>query len=227
MVVEIPHLRADAQRNLERILEAARAVFARDGLEASVADVAERAGVGTATIFRRFPTKDDLVSAVIEYDLETFGARAHEALQSADPGEAIGEFMSSVIQSFIEDRCLCEAMGSELFNRPRIQELVGGMTESIDSLVQRAQAAGAIRDDIVAADIGFLVNAVAQAGLRLEPSAPGAWRRYAEIVFAGLRPEGARPLTHKPPTPQQFHEAKTAESTRTRRTPPQQPPPAA
>jgi len=227
MVVEIPHLRADAQRNLERILEAARAVFARDGLDASVADVAERAGVGTATIFRRFPTKDDLVSAVIEYDLETFGARAHEALQSADPGEAIGEFMSSVIQSFIEDRCLCEAMGSELFNRPRIQELVGGMTESIDSLVQRAQAAGAIRDDIVAADIGFLVNAVAQAGLRLEQSAPGAWRRYAEIVFAGLRPEGARPLTHQPPTPQQFHEAKTAEATRTRRTAPQQPPPAA
>jgi AcrR family transcriptional regulator len=56
MVVEIPHLRADALRNLERILEAARTVFARDGLDASVADVAERAGVGTATIFRRFPT---------------------------------------------------------------------------------------------------------------------------------------------------------------------------
>ena len=70
MVVEIPHLRADAQRNLERILEAARAVFARDGLDASVADVAERAGVGTATIFRRFPTKDDLVAAMLEYELE-------------------------------------------------------------------------------------------------------------------------------------------------------------
>jgi len=226
MVVEIPHLRADAQRNLERILEAARAVFARDGLDASVADVAERAGVGTATIFRRFPTKDDLVSAVLEYELEAFGTRARQALESADPGEAIGEFMTSVIESFIEDRCFCEATGSELFNRPRIQELVAEMTETVQSLLARAQAAGAIRDDVVAADIGFLVNAVGQAGLRLEHTAPGAWRRYVEIVLGGLRPEGARPLTHKPPTPQQFHEAKAVESKRANRTP-RQPPPAA
>ena len=223
MVVEIPHLRADAQRNLERILEAARAVFARDGLEASVADVAERAGVGTATIFRRFPTKDDLVSAVLEYELDAFGARARAAAESDEPGEAIGAFMTSMIQSFIEDRGFCEAMGTELFNRPRIQELVGDLTVSLEQLLKRAQAAGAIRDDVVAADIGFLVNAVGQAGLRLEHTAPGAWRRYAEIVLGGLRPEGARPLTHKPPTPQQFHEAKTVESKR----PPRRPPSAA
>ena len=80
MVVEAPHLRADAQRNLERILEAARAVFAEDGLDASVADVAERAGVGTATIFRRFPTKDDLVAAMLEHELEAIvAARAQAA----------------------------------------------------------------------------------------------------------------------------------------------------
>ena len=225
MVVEIPHLRADAQRNLERILEAARAVFAHDGLEASVADVAERAGVGTATIFRRFPTKDDLVAAVIEYELETFGARAREAAESDDPGAAIGEFMTSAIGSFIDDRCFCEANGSELFDRPRIQELVAGVTESVELLLHRAQAAGAIRDDVVAADIGFLVNAVGQAGFRLEHTAPGAWRRYAEIVLGGLRPEGARPLAHKPPTPQQFHEAKAGRAPSGR--PPRRPRPAA
>ena len=70
MVAEAPHLRADAQRNLERILAAARVVFTEDGLEASVADVAERAGVGTATIFRRFPTKDDLVAAMLEREAQ-------------------------------------------------------------------------------------------------------------------------------------------------------------
>jgi AcrR family transcriptional regulator len=208
MVVEIPHLRADAQRNLERILEAARAVFARDGLDASVADVAQRAGVGTATIFRRFPTKDDLVVAVLEYELEAFAARAREAASSDDPGAAIGEFMTSVIAASIEDRCFCEASGSRLFDRPRIKELTAVVTESVESLLTRAQAAGAIRNDIVAADIGFLVSAVGQAGLRLEQTAPGAWRRYAEIVLDGLRPEGARPLAHKAPTPQQVHEAK-------------------
>src|SRR5207244_734984 len=85
MVVEATHLRADAQRNLERILEAARAVFAEEGLEASVADVAERAGVGTATIFRRFASKDDLVAAMLEQELETVVARARAAAQADDP----------------------------------------------------------------------------------------------------------------------------------------------
>jgi AcrR family transcriptional regulator len=209
MVVETPHLRADAQRNLERILAAACDVFARDGLDASVADVAERAGVGTATIFRRFPTKDDLVAAVLEHELEAFAGRAREAAESDDPGVAVERFMTSMIQSFIEDRCFCEASGSELFQRPRMQELVGDLTGSLDLLLRRAQDAGAIRSDVVAADLGFLVSAVGQAGLRLEASAPGAWRRYAELVFAGLRPEGAQPLTHAPPTPQQLHAAKT------------------
>ncbi len=74
MVVETPHLRADAARNLERILEAARVVFAEDGLDASVADIAEQAGVGTATIFRRFATKDDLCAAILEREIETIAA---------------------------------------------------------------------------------------------------------------------------------------------------------
>ncbi len=68
-MVDAIHLRADAQRNLALILEAARAVFAEEGLDASVAEVAERAGVGTATIFRRFPTKDDLIAAILEQEL--------------------------------------------------------------------------------------------------------------------------------------------------------------
>ena len=190
MVVEIPHLRADAQRNLERILEAAREVFARDGLDASVADVAERAGVGTATIFRRFPTKDDLVAAVLEYELEAFAARAREAAESDDPGAAIGEFMTSMIQSFIEDRCFCEASGSELFNRPRIQELVGDLTGSLELLLQRAQAAGAIRDDVVAADIGFLVE-------RGRPGRPPARADRAGRVAALRRDRARRPAARR------------------------------
>src|SRR5271169_4287958 len=107
MVVEIPHLRADAQRNLERILEAARAVFAEDGLEASVADVAERAGVGTATIFRRFPTKDELVAAILEEELTAIVGRARLASESDDPGAAIEEFMASAVESFVRERCFC------------------------------------------------------------------------------------------------------------------------
>jgi AcrR family transcriptional regulator len=209
MVVESPHLRADAQRNLERILEAARAVFAEQGQEACVADVAARAGVGTATIFRRFPTKDDLVAAVLERELEEINARAAAAAGSEDPAAAIGEFMLWAVGTFIDDRCLCEATGGELFTRPEMAELVGQVTASVELLVQRAQGAGAIREDVVAQDIGFLLHAIGQAGLTLERTAPGAWRRYVGIALDGLRPEGATRLTAAPPTPEQLHDAKT------------------
>jgi len=209
MVVEgAPHLRADAQRNLERILEAALAVFAEEGLEASVADVARRAGVGTATIFRRFPTKDDLVAAMLEQELEAFVARAQAARDAADPAAAIAGFFSAAVEGFVADRCLCEASGGDLFERPRMQELVGELTAALEQLLRRAQQSGAIRRDVVAEDIGFLIGAVGHAGLRLEHTAPGAWRRYVEIVLAGLAPTGARRLTHKPPTSQQLHDSK-------------------
>jgi AcrR family transcriptional regulator len=208
MVVEATHLRADAQRNLERILEAARAVFAEEGLEASVADVAQRAGVGTATIFRRFPTKDDLVAAMIEADLAVVVARARAAAEADDPAAAFADFFSKAIEAFVADRCFCEASGGDLFERPRIQELVGEVTDAVQQLLRRAQDAGAIRRDVVAEDVGFLLNAVGHAGLGLERTAPGAWRRYVEIVLAGLAPQGGRKLKHKPPTPEQLHESK-------------------
>jgi AcrR family transcriptional regulator len=210
MVVESPHLRADAQRNLERILESACVVFAERGLDASVSEVAGRAGVGTATIFRRFPTKDDLVAAILERELESVVARAHAAADSDDPAAAIGEFMTVAVEAFVEDRCFCEATGGDLFARPRLKELADEATAALQLLLQRAQKAGAIRRDVVAEDVGFLLGAIGQAGLRLEKTAPGAWRRYVGIVLDGLRPAGARPLTRKPPTSQQLHDAKSS-----------------
>jgi AcrR family transcriptional regulator len=208
MVVEAPHLRADAQRNLDRILEAARAVFAEDGLEASVADVAERAGVGTATIFRRFPTKDDLVAAMLEQELLALVARAEAAAAADDPAAAIAEFFTAAVGGFIDNRCFCEASGGGLFARPRMQELAGKVTAVVEQLLRRAREAGAIRRDIVPEDIAYLVNAVGHAGIRLEHTAPGAWRRYVEIVLAGLAPQSGSKLTQKPPTFEQLHDSK-------------------
>jgi AcrR family transcriptional regulator len=208
MVVDATHLRADAQRNLDRILEAARAVFAEDGLEASVADVAERAGVGTATIFRRFPTKDDLVAAILEQELVALLAHAQAAAAADDPEAAIAGFFSAAVEGFIDNRCFCEASGGDLFERPQMQGFLGEVTAAVEQLLRRAREAGAIRHDVVAEDIAFLVTAVGHAGLRLEHTAPGAWRRYVEIVLAGLAPQGARKLAHKPPTSQQLHDSK-------------------
>ena len=96
----------------------------------------------------------------------------------------------------------------DLFERPRMQKLRGELIAAVDQLLRRAKAVGAIRRDVVAEDIGFLINAVGHAGLRLEHTAPGAWRRYVEIVLAGLAPQGRRKLAHKPPTSQQLHDSK-------------------
>jgi AcrR family transcriptional regulator len=208
MVLETAHLRADAKRNLGRILEAAHDVFAEMGLDASVAEVAERAGVGTATIFRRFPTKDELVAAVLEQELQAVVDRARAALTADDPAAALGDFIANMVEAFITDRSFCEASGGELWGRPRISALVGDVTAAVEELLHRAQRAGAIRRDVVAEDLGFFVNAIGRAGLQLESTAPGAWRRYVELILDGLRPEGARRLAHKPPTTQQLHDAK-------------------
>jgi AcrR family transcriptional regulator len=180
MVVET-HLRSDAQRNLERILEAARAVFAERGLDASVADVAAQAGVGTATIFRRFPTKDDLCVAVIESELEALLAEAEAATSLAD-------LMTAVLERYVADRCLCDAIGSGLFERPSIQALKQRVGASFDTLLRREQEAGTIRPEVMTEDIEYLVNALGQQGMRMEKTSPGSWRKYVDLVLGGLKP---------------------------------------
>ncbi len=213
MVVESPHLRADAQRNLGRIIEAARAAFSKDGLDASVADVAARAGVGTATIFRRFPTKDDLVAEILGQELVALRTRADEAAESNDPAAAIGAFMEWAVETYVADRCMCEASGSAIFTRPRIQQLVAEVTESLGRLLHRAQEAGAVRQDIVAEDIAFLLNAIGRAGLALERVAPGSWRRYLTILLDGLGPDGASRLPVGPPSAAQLRRSKASRET--------------
>ena len=173
-------LRSDAQRNLERILEAARAIFAEHGVDASVADVAARAGVGTATIFRRFATKDELLVAVIEAELNALLVQI-EAAQSLD------ELMTAVLERYISVQCLCDVAGTEMFEQPSIAALKARIGETLDELLRREQEAGTIRADVTARDIEFLINAVGQAGIRAEKEAPGSWRRYVSVVLAGLR----------------------------------------
>lgn len=184
--VETP-LRSDAQRNLERILAAASEIFREVGPDASVAEVAERAGVGTATIFRRFPTKSDLIGAVVEAELTSLLVRVEAAVGGDDPGAALTDFVATGVESYVGDRCLCDTVGGELFERPQIAALAARLFEALDRLVRKAQKSGAIRKDVTAADIAFFVRALGQAGSTLERTDPGAWRRYVAIVLDGLR----------------------------------------
>jgi AcrR family transcriptional regulator len=205
-------LRADAQRNLVRVLDAAREVFAEHGIDAPVTEIAERAGVGVGTIFRRFPTKDDLLVAVVEQRTEQLIEAADLALESSDPGAALRQFMETATAMQISDVCWCEA-GADLFEREGIRELTDVLVGKIGELLTSAQTAGQVRSDVRALDIPVLLMAVAKSGLMLEEAVPGAWKRYLAIILDGLRPEAARPLPRRPLSRRQFEVARRSQPT--------------
>jgi AcrR family transcriptional regulator len=201
-------LRADAQRNLVRVLDAAREVFAEQGIDAPVTDIADRAGVGVATIFRRFPTKDDLLAAVVEQRTEQMIEAADVALESSDPGAALRRFLETLAAMQIHDVCWCDAAGTDLFDRDGVRELTDVLVGKIGELLTRAQTAGQVRSDLRALDIPVLLMAVAKSGLMLEGAVPGAWKRYLGIILDGLRPEAARPLPRRPLSRRDFEAAR-------------------
>ena len=203
-------LRADAQRNLVRVLDAAREVFAEQGIDAPVTEIADRAGVGVGTIFRRFPTKDDLLVSVVEQRTQQLIEAADLALESSDPGAALHGFMETATAMQISDVCWCEA-GADLFEREGIRDLTDVLVGKIGELLTSAQTAGQIRSDVRALDIPVLLMAVAKSGLMLEDAVPGAWKRYLAIILDGLRPEAARPLPRRPLSRRQFEVARRSQ----------------
>jgi AcrR family transcriptional regulator len=169
-------LRADARRNLERVLDAATEAFAASGPEASIDDIARAAGVGHGTVFRRFPTKDDLIYAVIERHVAQMCAIAENALESDDPGEAFFDFVRDVAELAMSTPGLHKCM-VHCGEKPRGAEL----DELGRKVVARAQRAGALRSDLTPAEVGPLIRAA----LLAAPS--GQWRLYLDVVLDGLR----------------------------------------
>jgi AcrR family transcriptional regulator len=178
-------LRADAQRNLDRILEAAADAFAEAGSDVTIDEIARRAGVGHGTVFRRFPTKDALRAAVIRVRLDEMLAAAKSLLDHPDPGAALEEFVWAGAECCRRDRALFE--GVEKCDR--FADVSGAKKElhdTVDRLIRRARRAGAVRRNLDAQDVGALVGAAIEASMHAER--PDAWRRYIQVVLDGLRP---------------------------------------
>jgi AcrR family transcriptional regulator len=194
-------LRSDARRNLELILQAAAEAFAEQGLEVGVADIAKRAGVGTATIFRRFPTKDDLIAAVVLARMDDIVAVAEEC--AALPGgiEAVRRFFVAATEFQIRDRGLMESIDKGRYaSDPRFEEQLGRAFTAIEALVTRAQEAGEIRPDISPADIPVLLHGVCSGAQIASGGQAELWRRYTDLVVDGLRPQPASTLSCPAPT---------------------------
>jgi AcrR family transcriptional regulator len=191
-------LRADASRNRRLLLAAAADEFAERGLDASVADIARRAGLGKGTVFRHFATKDDLLAAIVLDRIDALTTAGEELLAVADPGAALLEFLT-VAADQRQQRDLSFLQEAGDLN----DEVVGArarMFETVHRLVDRARAAGAVRADVTGADVILLMCAPNYVTSYVPDAPPDLWRRYLAIIFDGLRPEGAHALPFPPPT---------------------------
>jgi AcrR family transcriptional regulator len=179
--------RADAVRNRELVLAAAREQFAEHGLDAQMDEIARAAGVGVGTVYRHFPNKDSLLEALAQQRFDAKAQAARDALEIEDPWEGFVAFMTSATRITAGDLALSEAMGQ----RPGLCREAAeraGLFAIVTDLVERAHASGQLREDIRPEDIPSLVSGVGHAVHAGDRGAPAmSWDRYLEIVLAGLR----------------------------------------
>jgi AcrR family transcriptional regulator len=194
-------LRADAERNRRRLLDAAQALFRERGLEVGVAEIAQRAGVGRGTLFRNFPTKQDLIAAIVIDRMGEATEYGRKLLDAPDAGEALFSFLEEVVGRQQLDRCLFEAVADTFLANQDIRaahaEIVGGLEE----LLTRAKQAGAVRSDVGALDVLMLVKGVCEAAAAFAGSDPGIVPRQLDLVRAAISASDAqRPLRGRTPT---------------------------
>ena len=186
-------LRADARRNREAVIAAAKRLFADQGLEAQMPDVAKAAKVGVGTVYRHFPTKDDLIAALVAERFERLAQKARESLETEDAWEGICDFIRFSAQIQADDRGLCEVMGS----RPDVMDAAAraaGLPELCDRLVKRAQRSGELRRDLAWEDIPMIACGLGRITQASVGPATGRWPRLVEIILDGLRAPGSGKL---------------------------------
>ena len=189
-----PAQRADARRNRKRILDAARELFADQGFETQMDQIARRAGVGVGTVYRHFPTKDDLLAALIDDRFEALAAAARAGLESPDAWAGFEDYMRFSAATMAADRALSEAMG-ERPDAMRAAAERANLPELTAALVERAKAEGGLRSEVIWEDIPGLICGMGRGMVegRVGPLSM-SWERYLTILLDGLRAPGETPL---------------------------------
>ena len=187
-------MRADAQRNYTKLLDAASAAFLEHGADdVSLEEIARRAGVGIGTLYRHFPTRQALLEAVYRDQVELLEARAEELLKTEPPGDALADWLRALMRFSSTKHTLTSAL---LAGLGKDSELLSSCSKVIrgaaDALLARAQEAGVVRPDADSGDVIRLVHAVNIATQR-GPADPGQADRLLALILDGLRPQAAGP----------------------------------
>ena len=186
-------LRKDAERNRQRILDAARELFARDGLGVTLNDIAHHAGVGVGTVYRRFPEKEQLIEELFEQQVQELVGLMEEALEDPDPWRGLTGFLRRNLELQARDRAFREIIVGTPEAAQRMRQIRARMFPLGAQLVQRAKDAGALRADFDASDVPMMflmLTTVLDAAREVEPD---LWRRYLEVFIQGLRAEPTPP----------------------------------
>jgi len=190
---ETKALRIDARRNREAVFAAAKELFAEHGIEAQMPDVAKAANVGVGTVYRHFPTKDDLIAAMVAERFERFADKARECLDMDDAWAGVAEFIRFAAQVQADDRGICEVMAERRDLMGQAAE-AAGLPALSDKLVKRAQRAGELRRDLEWQDIPMIACGLGSITQQTMGPAIGRWPRLVEIILDGLRAPGGGKL---------------------------------
>jgi AcrR family transcriptional regulator len=203
-----PGLRVDAERNRERILAAARRLYATEGLGVSMASVAREAGVGKATLSRRFTTREELITAVFADRMDAYAAAVIEALADPDPWHGFTGYIRAVCAMQAADRGFADVLTMTF---PAAKALEARRTEAYDGfveLISRAQAAGRLREDFTSQDLVILLMANAGVIAAAGDAAPDAWRRLVGQMLRAYATTGSEfPELPQAPAPAALYRA--------------------
>jgi AcrR family transcriptional regulator len=195
-------LRADAARNRDAIVAVARDVFAEQGLEAPLEVIAARAGVGIATLYRRFPTREKLVAAALVDKVAEYVDAARQALAAPDPWTGFAGCVERICELQAGDRGLSDLLSMTLSADEQVEQLRRTANDLLITVIDRAKAQGTLRGDFVGEDLVLLLIATATVMHVTRADAPDAWRRFVALALDAFRSQGAPRLPEPPSTVQ-------------------------
>jgi AcrR family transcriptional regulator len=177
-------LRADAQRNYDRIVAAARAVFANDGAGASMEAIAREAGVGVGTLYRRFPKRIDVVEAVYRTDVEELVQTAERVVAELEPEPAVVEFLAAFVQYARTKRALLTELREAFEQNPELRSHSRDRSDAaMELVIGRAQRAGVVRADVAASDLLQLLGPMCTSPTLND----GQYTTLLNLIIDGLR----------------------------------------
>jgi AcrR family transcriptional regulator len=203
-------LRADAERNRRRLLDAATEMFCERGLDVGVGEIAERAGVGRGTVFRNFPSKEHLIAAIVVERMRESADRGRTALERSEPGQALFELIDRSVGLSQTDRALFEALDDDWLANDEIRAAHDDLLDVLGQVVARGQEAGSVRPDVSAVDVLMMVKGVCEASRSFAHLSPDVAARQLDLVRAALSPAGADcPLRGTPPNVEDLKPARS------------------